>query len=108
LKIYRVKYIAEAEQDLREIIHFIARHDSLEHALYVLGHIEQACERLKRFPERGRIPFELRELGLGQYREVFFKPYRIIYQITGKEVYIHGMLDGRRDLQILLHQRLMR
>ena len=108
MKTCRVSYIAEAEQDLNEIIHYIARHDSHKQALYVLERIEQACERLKQFPERGHIPPELRDLGLNQYREVFFKPYRIIYQIINRDVYIHCILDGRRDLQTLLQQRLMR
>jgi len=108
LKINRVKYLAEAEQDLREIIHYIAHHDSPDQALYVLERIERTCEQLKQFPERGHIPLELRDLGLGQYREVFFKPYRIIYQIIDKEVYVHSILDGRRDLQTLLQHRLTR
>lgn len=108
MKTYRVSYITEAEQDLHELVHYIAQHDSLEQALYVLDHIEQACERLKQLPERGHIPIELRDLGLAQYREVFFKPYRIIYQIIDSDVYIHSIQDGRRDLQTLLQLRLMR
>lgn len=108
MKTYRFSYIAEAEQDLHEIIHYIAHHDGHEHALHVLERIEQTCKRLKQFPERGHIPPELRDLGLRQYREIFFKPYRIIYQIINKDVYIHSILDGRRDMQTLLQQRLLR
>lgn len=105
---YRVRFIADAGQDLHDIIHYIASHDGLERALYVLERIEETCARLKQFPKRGRIPSELRDLGLGQYREIFFKPYRIIYQLINKEVYIHCILDARRDLQTLLQHRLTR
>ncbi len=108
MKTYRLKYIVEAEQDLHEIAQYIADHDGLERALYVIEQIEKVCERLKRSPERGHIPEELRELGLVHYREVFFKPYRIIYQIIDKEIHVHTILDGRRDLQTLLQHRLMR
>lgn len=73
-----------------------------------LNKLKKTCERLKRLPGRGHVPAELRDLGLAQYREVFFKPYRIIYQIIGKEVYVHSILDGCRDLQTLLQHRLMR
>jgi toxin ParE1/3/4 len=42
------------------------------------------------------------------FREIHFKPYRIIYQIVESDVYIHAVLDGRRDLQELLEIRLLR
>ena len=34
--------------------------------------------------------------------------YRIIYEISKKAVFIHCILDGRRDLQDLLERRLLR
>ena len=42
------------------------------------------------------------------YREVHFKPYRIIYEIVGRKVFIHCVLDGRRAVQELLERRLLR
>jgi len=57
---------------------------------------------------RENFPPELERIGVYDYREVFFKPYRIIYQISGSEVYVHCVLDGRRDMQTLLQQRLLR
>lgn len=105
---YRLQFIEDAEQDLYEISQYILNNDGLERALYVVEQIEKACERLKQLPERGHVPEELREPGLADYREVFFKPYRIIYQIIDKEVYVHAILDGRRDLQTILQYRLLR
>ena len=40
------------------------------------------------------------------YRQVFFKPYRVIYQVKSNEVVIHLIADGRRNLQTLLLRRL--
>jgi toxin ParE1/3/4 len=50
----------------------------------------------------------LERLGVLEYREVFFKPYRIIYEVAGASVFVHCVLDGRRDLRDILQQRLLR
>jgi hypothetical protein len=44
-----------------------------------LKQIEKTFSRLSKFPDRGTHPKELLALGIREYREVFFKPYRIIY-----------------------------
>ena len=46
-------------------------------------------------------------LGIREYRQVFFKPYRVSYQIEGKTVQVHLIADGRRDMQGLLARRLL-
>ena len=46
-------------------------------------------------------------LGIREYREIFFKPYRIIYRIMKKNVYVLLIVDGRRDMQSLLQRRLL-
>jgi toxin ParE1/3/4 len=63
---------------------------------------------LSELPERGNVPKELSPLGITDYREVHYKPYRIIYRVIGSEVIVHGVLDGRRDMQSLLEGRLIR
>ena len=62
---------------------------------------------LSESPERGAYPKELVLLGIREYREVFFKPYRIIYRILDKNVYVLLIVDGRRDMQLLLQRRLL-
>jgi toxin ParE1/3/4 len=63
---------------------------------------------LEKYPARGRYPKELERLGVLLYREVYFKTYRIIYQIQGREVIIHAVVDGRRELREFLERRLIR
>ena len=41
-----------------------------------------------------------------KYREIFFKPYRIIYRVMEDNVYVLVIADGRRDMQTLLQRRL--
>ncbi len=52
-------------------------------------------------------PKELRGLGDQEYRQVFFKPYRLIYRVVGERVAIYLIADGRRDMQSLLARRLL-
>jgi toxin ParE1/3/4 len=97
-----------AERDFEEIYRYIAEHDAPEKAERVIAAIDQACASLAELPERGSVPKELRLLGLTGYREVHYKPYRIIYRVVGRQMIVHCVLDGRRDMQTLLHLRLTR
>ena len=58
-------------------------------------------------PERGLIPGELAALGIQEYRQVFFKPYRVIYRHFDQQVVVYVIADGRRDMQSLLARRLL-
>ena len=108
MKRYQVKIVEDAEYDLSDIFQYLVRHDSIENAAYVLEQLESHCLSLTEFPLRGHIPTELEHIGVTEYREIFFKPYRIIYQIDAPNVFIHCILDGRRDMSTLLQQRLLR
>ena len=97
----------DAARDLNELFDYVDLHDGPQKADHVLGQIERAFSRLSKFPERGVHPKELLTLGILEYREIFFKPYRIIYRVREKKVYILLIADGRRDMQKLLQQRLL-
>ena len=98
----------DAVLDLSEIQDYIAVHDSPEKAEYVLGQLQAVIEHLAEFPERGAYPRELLTLGIRDYRETFFKPYRVLYRVIGDRVYVYLITDGRRDLNALLQRRLVR
>ena len=105
--VFAVLLTHDAARDLDEIYDYIAFHDSSQKADYVLEQIEEEFSSLSEFPERGAHPKELLALGIREYREIFFKPYRIIYRIMGKNVYVLLIVDGRRDMQALLQRRLL-
>jgi len=105
---YAVYWVEDAEKDLLEIYRYVALNDSPEKAEKLLGHLEQTILKLETLPDRGHYPPELERIGIHEYQEVFFKPYRIVYQIMESEVFIHCVLDGRRDLQDLLQNRVLR
>lgn len=105
---HQVLVAAEAEEDIFDIYRYVLRADGRNRADYVLRRLRDACQSLARMPRRGHSPPELERVGVRGYREVHFKPYRIIYQIAGRKVFIHCVLDGRRDLQGVLERRLLR
>lgn len=104
---YEVLLTAGAEQDLDSIYDYIAEFDSVESANYVLDQLLEVMESLATFPERGVYPKELVALGIHDYRQSFFKPYRVIYRVLGQSVYIYLVADSRRDMQSLLARRLL-
>jgi len=97
----------DAARDIEALYDYIALHDAPQKADYVLEQIEKAFSRLSEFPERGAYPKELAVLGIREYREIFFKPYRIIYRVIDRDVYVLLIADGRRDMQALLQRRLL-
>lgn len=104
---YKVLLTAGAESDLGELHGYIAEHDSPESADHVLDRLVEAAESLADLPERGSHPRELSTLGIREYRQLFFKPYRIIYRVIGQQVIIYVIADGRRDMQSLLTRRML-
>lgn len=97
----------DAVRDLDELYDYIALHDAPQKANYILDQIERVFSRLSKFPERGAHPKELLALGIREYREIYFKPYRIIYRVIDKNVYVLLVVNGRRDMQTLLQRRLL-
>jgi len=103
---YQVFLTDDAARDLEELYEYIAEHDGPQKADYVLDRIESTISGLSELPECGAYPRELFSLGIREYREVFFKPYRLIYRIIGEAIYVYMIADGRRDMQRLLQRRL--
>lgn len=104
---YKVLLTRGAERDLESIYDYIAEHDSQQNAGYVLDKLMEVAATLSDFPERGTHPKELIALGIREYRQAHFKPYRLIYRVTGKQVFIYIIADGRRDMQALLSRRML-
>jgi len=98
---------ADATRDLEELYQYVALHDVPGKAEHVLTGIEKALGSLAESPERGAYPKELLALGIRDYREIFFKPYRVIYRVADDGVYVFLIADGRRDMQTLLQRRLL-
>lgn len=104
---YRVLLTRGAEQDIEAIYDYIAEYDDPVNADYVLHQLMAAAENLALMPDRGSYPRELLSLGIREYRQTSFKPYRLIYRVVDNDIIIYIVADGRRDMQALLERRLL-
>jgi toxin ParE1/3/4 len=104
---FQVLLTEGAEQDLESIYDHISEFDCMANANFVLDKLLKVVESLSKFPERGTYPRELVALGIKEYRQAAFKPYRLIYRVAGRQVVIYLIVDGRRDMQSVLARRLL-
>ncbi len=104
---YGVLLTQGAEQDLESIHDYISEFDSVANANRVLDRLMRVVEGLAQFPERGSYPKELAALGIKDYRQTAFKPYRVVYRVLGSQVVIYLIVDGRRDMRSVLARRLL-
>ncbi len=104
-KKYEVIWSNIAEKDLIDIVEYISA-DSPSTALKSFKNIKQKASKLYSFPERGRVVPELRDQGIVQYRELIISPWRVIYRISEKSVYVLSVLDARQNIEDILFRRL--
>ena len=82
-----------AKLDLRDIHDYIAR-DSKYYAHKVSQDIVDKSEKLKHYPEIGRIVPEIDDPNI---REIFTYSYRLIYEVLPNSVQILALIHGKRD-----------
>ena len=105
---YKVHVMASAEDDLFHLHKYVTDNDSRDTADKLIAKLEKLCASLGEVPERGHITPELKALNVDDYREIHYHEYRIIYRVMDHEVMIYAILHDRRNLQTLLHERLIR
>ena len=103
---FKVRWAAVANEDLKNIILYIAE-DSPQNARLIFEKIKEQTSGLTNFPERGRIVPELQDQGIFLYRELILTPWRIIYRISDKKVYILSVIDSRQNVEDILLKRLI-
>jgi toxin ParE1/3/4 len=104
---YRVVWAKAAALDLEQIILFVAS-DSPFVAEQLLAKIRRKARSLGTSPLRGRIVPELLRLGMRRWRELVIRPYRLIYRVSRHAIVVLAVFDGRRDLEEVLLERLVR
>ena len=104
MKMYKVLRTDKAQDQLRDIIYYIADDSGIvDTALKYLDKIEESINRLKEFPNSGSIPRYsiLKKQG---YRVVIVEKHLIFYKVIeeNKIVIIYAIVDGRREYQKLI------
>ncbi|HMM45043.1 MAG TPA: type II toxin-antitoxin system RelE/ParE family toxin [Candidatus Macondimonas sp.] len=104
---FAVVLTEDAVRDLDDRYSFIAAQDGRDRADQVLGRIHDKLATLRDFPERGEFPPELAALGIRQFRQIHYKPWRMVYQVSAETVTVMLLADGRQDMQTRLQRRLL-
>ena len=104
---FAVEFSTGARQDLLKIYRYIKSSGRPETAKKLLDQLSRACASLEKNPERGHLPEELAGMATLLCRQIVIKGYRVIYQVIGRVVVIHGIIDGRRNIREALRQRLL-
>jgi plasmid stabilization system protein ParE len=104
----RVIILDSAEQDLKELKAYAVKNFSDDAWRTNYAKIKDAIRNLQKFPQAGSIPEEIEKLNLTQYRQVLSGMNRIIYEVRQEVIYIHILVDARRDMTSLLTRRLLR
>ena len=104
----KIGILASAEYDLKELRSYIIKNFSHDTWQKTYGKLKESIRNLASFPYLGSIPEELETLNLSQYRQILSGMNRIIYETRQDAVYIHIIVDSRRDMKSFLMRRLVR
>ena len=107
--VWKVAFTRHADNDILEILAFIADREGPDMAETILEKFISARDSLRELPDRGRIPPELMKVNILSFREIQVAPYRVVYQANNiaHEVHIHIVADGRRNFTEILKERLL-
>ena len=96
-----------AQDDLNEIIeyHFLYSQNYIE---TTISEFEENIMSLQQYPRSGRIVPELERQGITQYRELIQGNYRIIYKISKDKVTVLTVIEGRRNFEEIIIEKLSR
>lgn len=97
---YQVRLLSVAEQDLLELISYVAS-DNPDAALQLAERIETQLGNLVRHPYLGKIPNDQTLASLG-YRVLVVENYLIFYKVRRRTVLVHRIIHGARDITSLL------
>lgn len=94
--------LAEAENDLREIIQYHIRAAGVQSARNVYLTMRGEICRLKDFPHSGQIHPDPELAALGYRKLVLTRTYVAVYKVMEDGVYIYRIINGRTDYPKLL------
>jgi toxin ParE1/3/4 len=103
----RVVWTAVAAGDLERIATYLTSESPMR-AATIIDRIVERAESLASLPSRGRTPPELRSIGDRTWRELQEPPWRIVYRRLDEVIQIHAVLDGRRNLEDILMERMLK
>ncbi|SFI37924.1 addiction module toxin, RelE/StbE family [Treponema bryantii] len=106
-EIKKVEVSPFAQDDFNEIIEYYSSY-SQDYVETTISEFEENVMSLQQHPKSGRIIPELERQGITQYRELIQGYYRIVYKISKDKVVILTVIDGRRNFEEIIIEKLSR
>lgn len=97
----KVVWTDPAAEDVVDTVEYIAK-DSPSFAATLAQRICDAGDSLEEFSERGR-PYP--DPAYPGFRELVVVPYRLVYEVEGERVVIHGVFHGSRQVERAVRKR---
>jgi len=104
---YEIIFSEDALNDIFDIYYFIAMNDSFDNADKIKNKLIGKAKDLMKFPLRGYSVKEIADT-YPELKETISKPFRIMFEIDFKKVFILAILDSKRDIQEILSERFLR
>lgn len=104
----KIVLLESAEHDLNDLRAYIVKNFSQKIWRNTYAKLKESIRNLQHFPLAGTLPEEIEKLNLSQYRQLVSGLNRIIYEVRQDTIYIHIIVDSRRDMHALLTRRLLR
>ena len=104
---FKVVILKSARHDLNELRNYIVNKFSHETWLITSDKLKSSLKTLELSPFSGCVPEEIEMLNLGPFRQIISDMNRIIYETRQDVVFVHAIVDTRRNLTSLLTKRLM-
>jgi toxin ParE1/3/4 len=105
---FQIIWSTIAAQDLDDIVSWILNNHSTHHAESFVDMIDSSVSQLSRQPESGRVIPELERQNITKYREIVMPPWRLFYTIDDNRIFVHAVIDGRRNIEDILLRRNIR
>ncbi|SIT48351.1 Plasmid stabilization system protein [Paraburkholderia ribeironis] len=103
---YRI--LPTARIGIDELRSYVVRAFGWETWRQTSAQIQETIAQIRQFPGSGHVPAELEGFVDDNFRQALSGKNRIIYQVRDDTVFIHLVVDTRRDLQALLHRIVLR
>lgn len=97
----------DASDDLIDIVTYIKEKAGKTVAKKIFESIIGKVEKIEVLPEIGRIVPELQSVGIIDVREIIEKHWRVFYRVSGNEIQITSIIDGRRNVEELLYKKII-
>lgn len=103
-KLLKAKLLDSGKTELKRVRRYVV--DAFGMAAWEdsYAQIQASMTRIREFPECGHIVDELSGLTANRFREVHCEKNRIIYEVRDDTIFVHLIIDQRRDLTALLQK----